>query len=91
MSVVAWHRVKPGPGACCDAGPGRKIRSGPPGTRLRSPRGTGDAMRTREVSPRTSCDQQFTPVRRVLLPRFPRRRRRPQCRCGRVAWPGGPR
>ncbi|TAM65847.1 MAG: hypothetical protein EPN51_17795 [Mycobacterium sp.] len=80
MSVVAWHRVKPGPGACCDAGPGRKNPVGTARHAVRTPRGTGDAMRTREVSPRTSCEQQFTPTQQVVLPRFPKRRRRPQRR-----------
>ncbi|RAV11833.1 hypothetical protein DQP57_10910 [Mycobacterium colombiense] len=91
MSVVAWHRVTPGPGGCCDAGPSRETRSGPPGMRLRSPSGTRDAMQTREVSPRTSCDQQFTPSQQVLLPRFPNRAAPAQTGRIRVDRPAGTR
>src|SRR5258708_28822766 len=55
VSVVARHRVTPGPGACCDAGP---VPESPKGDRygtarhaVRTPSGTGDAVQAREVSP----------------------------------------
>src|ERR1700732_1250451 len=64
VSVVARHRVKPGPGACCDAGP----CYGTARHAVRTPRRTGDAVRAREVSPRTSCEQQFTPTQLVVFP-----------------------
>src|ERR1700733_2550648 len=64
VSVVARHRVKPGPGACCDAGP----CYGTARHAVRTPSGTGDAGQTREVSPRTSCDEQFTPTQLVVFP-----------------------
>src|SRR5882757_2402035 len=65
LSVVARHRVMPGPGVCCDAGP--VVRRDRPACEC-NPGTTGLRTGARSQLADASCGTEFTPLTCVLLP-----------------------
>src|SRR5882762_97882 len=72
LSVVARHRVIPGPGVCCDAGP--VVRRDRPAC-VCNPGSTGLRTGARSQLADASCGSEFTPLTCMLLPSSVYRRR----------------